>query len=450
MDVLPKLGLSYVPVFFLALDEDVKISKQQPLLNTKIKTHLETEEGKAMFCIVREFLEFFNLYFTLSVFEPESYMGNGYQYEDRQKVAKDLGLDIIEDTTVPLLLQLIKIAQVKTKSIEINLNMKSNGIEDNKSLSQDIDSTSDLKKTDSANLTSKLPNSLISYNEKHSEADKKSVENNSVRPTNLNATFDLSSPTMSLNITKKTENDTKKRLAEAQNDLLKEQILDSTYSKREGKDDDTYEDTSSIAEDSVALINFDNTIKASEVLQPVLKEGKTIDKLKFPSQKSEKLKSKSTLSSLSDLPPLQMNKSRVNDILPSLYSKEFKDKSNLRELDKLFDMDAEYEEDFICSGDDLSLKSDYLKSDHSKINLLEDIPFTNKTPSSDKSNILNKRELKQNKSPNKIISDCNKPLYKSLVNSQKGNDVINSDSLKKNESASNSSVSENLEISNSD
>ncbi|KAJ8943594.1 hypothetical protein NQ318_006596 [Aromia moschata] len=112
---------------FLALDEDIKLSRHQPLMNNKIKTHLETEEGKTMFCIVREFLEFFNLCFTVSVFEPESYAGTCYQYEGRQKVAKALGLDVFEDKTVPLLLQLIRIAQARSKSIEIDLNFNSTG-----------------------------------------------------------------------------------------------------------------------------------------------------------------------------------------------------------------------------------------------------------------------------------------------------------------------------------
>ncbi|KAJ8983475.1 hypothetical protein NQ317_014933 [Molorchus minor] len=422
---------------FLALDEDAKLSKQQPLLNNKVNTHLETEEGKAMFCIVREFLEFFSLYFTISVFEPESYMGSGYKYEGRRKLVKDLGLDNVEDPTVPILLQLIRIAQTKPKSIDIDLHFNKNGMGESKSLSQDIETNSNLKKTDSESLISKAYND----NEKFSGTDKSRVEN-SLELDKINTTYELSSPTVSL---RQPEHNIKKP---ADAETNSKDLLDNTNNKIDNKDDDTYEDTSSIAEDMAH--NLDNTrvpeiltngldsnieYRTNEgVLQPVLKEGKNTDKLKLSPQKP-----KSSLSSLSDLPPLQMSKNRVNDILPSLYSKDFKDKSNLRELDKLFDMEAEYEEDFMCSGDELSVKPDYLKSDSSMINLLEDLQSTN-TPEKNK-------DPKQNKSPHRIISDCNKPMFKSLVNN---NQIIKDkllEGVNGNENGgSSSTISEHLDL----
>ncbi|VEN37764.1 unnamed protein product [Callosobruchus maculatus] len=79
---------------------------------------------------------------------------------------------------------------------------------------------------------------------------------------------------------------------------------------------------------------------------------RAIEKQK-PIQKSDKVKSKNSLSSLSDLPPLQLNRSR-GDILPSMYSKELKERTNLKALDKLFDVETEYEEDFSWNGDELS------------------------------------------------------------------------------------------------
>ncbi|XP_018575828.1 uncharacterized protein LOC108916875 isoform X2 [Anoplophora glabripennis] len=408
-----------------------------------------------MFCVVREFLEFFNLYFTLSVFDPESYMGNGYKYEGREKVAKDLGLDNADDTKVPLLMQLIKIARAKTKTLEINLNVNKDDLEENRSIHDN--STSNLTKTDSNNVPLDETITIL-------DSDKILIENCNSVPEKLNITFDLSSPTVNFNIVNNPEN---MKTQTAQIDVdSKHQILENTFNKKEEKDDDTYGDTSSIAEDSISLVNSENVtvpqitvnglgdstlisefVNDVEIFQPILKECKTLDKPKVSPQKPDKLKSKNSLSTLSDLPPLQVNKSRVNDILPSLYSKEFKDKSNLRELDKLFDMEAEYEEDFICSGDDLSLKSEYMKSDHTKSNPLDDLHQSNKSTSSDKS-ISSKRDLKQ-KVPNRIISDCNKQMFKALVSSSKTKDTFkNTDTASKSEVGSNT-VNESLDINNS-
>lgn len=388
-----------------------------------------------MFCVVREFLEFFNLYFTLSVFDPESYMGKCYKYENREKIAKDLGLENV-DTTVPLLSQLIKIAQTKTENIEVNLNTDKDDLIENKSIHDN--STSNLNKTDSNNVHLNETNTNLN-------SDKLLIECLAPVVENLNTTFNLSSPTVNFNIVKNTEN-----IKMAQVDVdCKDQVLNNTYNKREEKDDDTYGDTSSIAEDSIALVNLetnvtipqitlngvaentllsDEVVSDTEVSHPVLKESKTLEKPKVSPQKPEKLKAKNSLNTLADLPPLQVNKSRVNDILPSLYSKEFKDKSNLRELDKLFDMEAEYEEDFICSGDDLSLRSEYTKSDNSKSNLLDDLQLSNKSTCSDKS-ISSKRDLKQ-KVPNRIISDCNKQMFKPMVNTSKAKDTFSNTSNK--------------------
>ncbi|KAJ8919928.1 hypothetical protein NQ315_006457 [Exocentrus adspersus] len=427
---LAKIRAQLRASIFLALDEDVQISKKQPLLNNKLKTHLETEEGKLMFNVVREFLEFFNLYFTLSVFDPESYLGSGYVYEGREKIAKDLGLDDTEHTTVPLLLELIKIAQTKTNSLDIHLNLHNVDTE-NKSVTHE-NSTNDLNKTDSDNRASDATNV-------NGGSGRLLIENSSPVPERLNATFDVTSPTVDIHPINKTEISTKEQLELV--DRSKDRLLDSTYSKKD-ENDDTYGDTSSIAEDSVAA-NGENSLIAPELVlngtqendadvsQPILKESKPTDKLKLPSQKPEKLKSKNSLSTLSDLPPLQM-KSRVNDILPSLYSKEFKDKSNLRELDKLFDMEAEYEEDF----DDLSLKSDYFKSDQLKTGLLE-VVGTDKLAAS-------KKDSKP-KILNKILSDCNKPFYKPLVSGSKIKDAcVSVDGLNKSEGDSSTSVNEKL------
>ncbi|XP_035211273.1 centrosomal protein 43-like [Stegodyphus dumicola] len=56
---------------FLALEEDGNLRTKVPLFNKKFDDFIETSDGKIIVSIVREFLEYFNLNFTLSVFDPE-------------------------------------------------------------------------------------------------------------------------------------------------------------------------------------------------------------------------------------------------------------------------------------------------------------------------------------------------------------------------------------------
>ncbi|KAF5290291.1 hypothetical protein FQR65_LT11625 [Abscondita terminalis] len=272
---LPKIRAQLRASIFLALDENEEVQKKEPLQNKKIKTHLDSKLGRAMFCVVREFLEFFNLDFTISVFEPESYLGTGYQYSTRSQIIKDLGISQLDETsTVPLLHQLIELAQLQNKVIDINLN--------------------------------KI------QSERHAA---------------LNETFDVSTgnviPSEHINV---------------QSDITSRSV-------------------SSITEDSVAQSTSEN-----EFSPPIVKESKSHPKndvVKLSPQKTEKMKSKN-LSSLADLPPLQLNKSRNDTVLlPSPYSKEFKVNQNLKEIDKMFDVDLDgYEEDFM-SDTEINLNKTY-------------------------------------------------------------------------------------------
>ncbi|KAL1502049.1 hypothetical protein ABEB36_007252 [Hypothenemus hampei] len=189
---------------FLALDEDIRLSKQQPLQNLQVQTYLDTPEGKIMFYLVREFLEFFNLQCTLSVYETESYLDRKIECTSREKFARDLGLDDT-NTTVPLLQQVLKIAQHE--------NHKVNG--------------SNIKETSSSSIKTDVGNNNIKNNDLLS---------------NLNKTFEITSPMY-------TSISYKKTVEPKVNGLPIDNLLKVPKNTRE---DDTYEDTSSIAEDSEA------------------------------------------------------------------------------------------------------------------------------------------------------------------------------------------------------
>lgn len=235
-------------------------------MNNKIKSSLDTVEGKIMFCIVREFLEYFNLDYTLSVYEPESYLDKNFQYKERHIVAEELGLDDAEDSQIPLLLSLIRhVKLTKTQCKD-----------------QNSSSTSELQESQTDNS-------------KHLQK-------------NLNSTYELSHPTINLY-------SSGNELNEISTNLVLE------------KDDD---------------LQTDGNVDTSS--QPVLKDSRIGEK-----NKGDKIRTKGT--SLPEVAPLQNNKSRVSDILPSLYNKDHIDKPGFRELDKMFDIEADYEEDFMYSSD---------------------------------------------------------------------------------------------------
>lgn len=76
----------------------------EPLLNKTVKQYLANSEGKLLFSLVREFLEYFGLDYTISVYDPETYFGKEYNYIGRNKLCEELGIESNE----PLLGEILK------------------------------------------------------------------------------------------------------------------------------------------------------------------------------------------------------------------------------------------------------------------------------------------------------------------------------------------------------
>lgn len=64
----------------------------KPLLNKTVKQYLANSEGRLLFSLVREFLEYFGLDYTISVYDPETYSGKEYNYAGRNKLSEELGI----------------------------------------------------------------------------------------------------------------------------------------------------------------------------------------------------------------------------------------------------------------------------------------------------------------------------------------------------------------------
>ncbi|XP_051781418.1 FGFR1 oncogene partner isoform X2 [Erpetoichthys calabaricus] len=111
--VLNKIKAELRAAVFLALEEQEKTENKIPLINESLKKFLNTKDGRLVASLITEFLEFFNLDFTLAVFRPEINMLNGL--ESREVVARELGISETDGTKAPLLLEVLKRGQRKEK-----------------------------------------------------------------------------------------------------------------------------------------------------------------------------------------------------------------------------------------------------------------------------------------------------------------------------------------------
>ncbi|NWW65598.1 FR1OP protein, partial [Ifrita kowaldi] len=110
--VLNKIKAELRAAVFLALEEQEKIENKAPLVNESLKSFLGTKDGRLVAGLVAEFLRFFNLDFTLAVFQPESSTLNGL--DGRENLARDLGITEAEGTVGgPLLLEVVRKCQQK-------------------------------------------------------------------------------------------------------------------------------------------------------------------------------------------------------------------------------------------------------------------------------------------------------------------------------------------------
>ena len=66
--------------------------------------------------IRREFLQFFDLDFSLAVFDPETNIGRDVQYRERTKLCTALGLTELTDPEAPLLSEIMRLSKVQAAS----------------------------------------------------------------------------------------------------------------------------------------------------------------------------------------------------------------------------------------------------------------------------------------------------------------------------------------------
>lgn len=327
------------------------------MLNPKIKAYTQTTEGKAMFCIVREFLEFFDMDFTMAVYEPESYMGMSYKYDGKLAITKDLGLSQLnENSQDPLLLQLIRLLQLHNN----NNTVSKSGFE-----SCSPNSNNDSLRADNSHMSDS--NVLLS------ESVRINGKTEICVPAGLNVTFDLSNP---------------KIITDLENSKIKEESMDKNTSTNDDSkcntiniscNEETNKSSACImeakfTENSISSVNYDksdnnnfnlNTNEQNILLTEksvdfgsalILKENKlsctsdaSSEKLSVVSEISNKLKT--THTTVADLTSEQIAKKRSNDSM-TLPSHDEIDTKELMELSGTdLDLLDNYEEDFVSTNE---------------------------------------------------------------------------------------------------
>ncbi|XP_048841359.1 FGFR1 oncogene partner isoform X7 [Brienomyrus brachyistius] len=112
--VLNKIKAELRAAVFLALEQQDKEENKPPLVNESLKKFLNTKDGRLATSLVIDFLQVFNLDFTLAVFQPEINTLNGL--ENREAATQELAIgDLDDQKEAPLLLELIKRNRQKDK-----------------------------------------------------------------------------------------------------------------------------------------------------------------------------------------------------------------------------------------------------------------------------------------------------------------------------------------------
>lgn len=113
--ILNKLKAEMRAAVFLAMEEQDRLENKTPLVNENLKKCLNSKDGRLVASLIMDFLQVFNLDFSLAVFQPEINSLNGL--DSRDLVCRDLGLSESElNRNSPLLLELVRRGRHKDKT----------------------------------------------------------------------------------------------------------------------------------------------------------------------------------------------------------------------------------------------------------------------------------------------------------------------------------------------
>ncbi|XP_015907711.1 centrosomal protein 43 [Parasteatoda tepidariorum] len=352
---------------FLALSEEESFKKKIPLFNKQLENFLNTDEGKLAVSVVREFLEYFNLSFTLSVFDPEVSSSTA----SRKSLCEDLNLKETEFDG-PILSALLKTHGsskfVSSKNNEDNVK-KFQDLMDKSSVSDKLNEKNTLnsfqkstKQTKDISLesseTNKNSNTSFSVNNVGNNRNffdfSKPEEKDIFKDQSIDNFFDDPVPSEKSNIFMGSSLKEPKSLSstllasekESLSALSKQKILSSTFFTSE---------KGSALNDEIKVSSFLTSEKDS-VLQDQKRISSTLS-----------LSDKGSLSSLRDLPSLMKQDKSKNKELQEItdighvdkddFAKKDIDPESSEEIDRQMNseesIEEEIEEEFSAGLDDL-------------------------------------------------------------------------------------------------
>jgi len=118
--ILGKIKAQLRAHVYLSLEGESSKSKAlaQESKNPKLAAFLSNTNGRLVASLVREFLQFFDLDFSLAVFDPETNIGRDVQYRERTKLCSALGLTELTDPEAPLLSEIMRLSKVSVLKSE--------------------------------------------------------------------------------------------------------------------------------------------------------------------------------------------------------------------------------------------------------------------------------------------------------------------------------------------
>jgi len=116
--ILGKIKAQLRANVYMALEEGENVKNKSKLVNQNLIDFLSTTNGRLVASLVREFLEFFDLDFTLAVFDPETNIGKDFKYRERGKLIDALGLTELTDKKSPLLSEIMRLSKVSVLKSE--------------------------------------------------------------------------------------------------------------------------------------------------------------------------------------------------------------------------------------------------------------------------------------------------------------------------------------------
>ncbi|CAL1677649.1 unnamed protein product [Lasius platythorax] len=338
--VLAKIRAELRASVFLALEEQDSVMNPEPLLNKTVKQYLSNSEGKLLFSLVREFLEYFGLDYTISVYDPETYLGKEYNYAGRNKLCEELGID----STEPLLGEILK----------NSINGAFNSSQKNKS-SKKLDET-DEASTLFANATFEVSVPKIIHNESVSSSNDndfseklESISEQSPKvPINVTITDKkCKDPPTSADVVTDTSDCDKRQssLRESTTDIDGIEVIDTQANQKDTTKQNNINSLELSIENNVqskrpinAGNNFGKTIYFDEII--VGGERKIVSTMNEAKPFLESLPTinQKANSIFSDLPPLNGRKANINDL------------KELMNIGLAADVIDNYEEDFVSSA----------------------------------------------------------------------------------------------------